>query len=134
VSAPTTRLGLRAAPWLLWFGVLGGALAWTAHTLIDWGIDETTCRAGATDLAGVPMKPVLIGSTLLFLLVSAVATAVAWRQWRTLQAAEGADPRSQLRLRRAGFMAVVGFAADAVFTVILVCTAVSVFVFPVCGA
>ena len=134
MSAPRTQLGLRAAPWLLWFGVFGGALAWTAHTLIDWGIDETTCRSGDTDLAGVPMKPVLIGSTLLFLLVSLVATGLAWRQWRTLRDAEGDDPLSQLRLQRAGFMALVGFAADAVFSVILVCTAISVFVFPVCGA
>jgi hypothetical protein len=128
------RLGLRAAPWLLWFGVLGGALAWTAHTLVDWSIDETTCRAGATDLAGVPMRPVLIGTTLAFLLVSVVATVVAWRQWHVLRAAEGEDPLSQLRLHRAGFMALVGFAADVVFTLILICTATAVFVFPVCGA
>jgi magnesium-transporting ATPase (P-type) len=133
VSAPT-RLGLRAAPWLLWFGVLGGAGAWTAHTLVDWSINETTCRAGSTDLAGVPMKAVLVGTTLAFLLVSVVATVVAWRQWHVLRAAEGDDPLAQLRLQRASFMALVGFAADVVFTLILVCTAISVFVFPVCGA
>jgi hypothetical protein len=125
---------LRAAPWLLWFGVLGGAVAWTAHTLVDWSIDETTCRAGSTDLAGVPMKPVLIGSTLFFLLVSVVATVVAWRQWQVLRAAGGADELSQLRSQRAGFMALVGFAANVVFSLILVCTAIAVFVFPVCGA
>jgi hypothetical protein len=130
----TTRLGLRAAPWLLWFGVLGGAAAWTAHTLVDWGINETTCRAGSTELAGVPMKPLLIATTLAFLLVSVVATAVAWRQWHVLRAAEGDDPPSELRLQRASFMAMVGFAADVVFTLILVCTAISVLVFPVCGA
>jgi len=133
VSAPT-RLGLRAAPWLLWFGVLGGAGAWTAHTLVDWSINETTCRAGSTDLAGVPMKAVLVGTTLAFLLVSVVATVVAWRQWHVLRAAEGDDPPSELRLQRASFMAMVGFAADVVFTLILVCTAISVLVFPVCGA
>jgi hypothetical protein len=31
-------------------------------------------------------------------------------------------------------MALVGFAADVVFSIILVCTAVAVFVFPVCGS
>jgi hypothetical protein len=130
----TARPGLRAAPWLLWFSVLGGALAWTAHTLVDWGINETTCRAGSTELAGVPMKPLLLATTLAFLLVSVIATVVAWRQWRVLRAAEGADPRSQLRLQRAGFMALVGFAANVVFTLILVCTVIAVLVFPVCGA
>jgi hypothetical protein len=133
VNAPA-KLGLRAAPWLLWFGVLGGAAAWTAHTLVDWSIDETTCRAGFTDLAGVPMKLVLIVTTLVFLLVSVIATVVAWRQWHVLRDAEGDDPLSQLRLQRASFMAVIGFGADVVFSLILVCTAISVLVFPVCGA
>jgi magnesium-transporting ATPase (P-type) len=134
VTRPPTRPGLRAAPWLLWFGVLGGALAWTAHTLVDWGIDETTCRAGSTELDGASLRSVLVATTLAFLLVSAVATVVAWRQWHVLRATEGADPLSQLRLQRAGFMALVGFAANVVFTLILVCTATAVFVFPVCGS
>jgi hypothetical protein len=133
VTAPTRR-GLRAAPWLLWFGVLGGAAAWTAHTLVDWSINETTCRAGSTDLAGAPMKLVLIGTTLGFLLVAVVAMVVAWRQWRVLRAAEAEDPLAELRLHRAGFMALVGFAANVVFVLILICTAIAVFVFPVCGS
>lgn len=133
MTPPPTRLGLRAAPWLLWFGVLGGALAWTAHTLVDWSIDETTCRAGATELNGASLRAVLVGTTLAFLLVSVVATVVAWRQWRLLRATEAAEFRSQVRLQRAGFMALVGFAADVVFTLILVCTATAVFVIPVCG-
>jgi hypothetical protein len=134
VSAPTTRLGLRAAPWLLWFGVLGGAVAWTLHTLVDWGIDETVCRAGSTELAGVPLKPLLVATTLAFLLLAVVSCIVAWRQWQVLRAAEGADPLSELRLQRASFMALVGFAANVVFVLILVCTAIAVLVFPVCGA
>jgi hypothetical protein len=85
------------------------------------------------------MKPVLVATTLAFLLVSVVATALAWRQWHALRAAEGdpadeQDPLSRLRLQRASFMALVGFGADVVFTLILVCTAISVLVFPVCGA
>lgn len=135
MSRPTkVRLGLRAAPWLLWFGVLGGAIAWSGHTLVDWSIDETVCRSGHTELAGVPMRPVLIATTLAFLLVSVVATVVAWRQWQVLHAAEGADPVSELRLQRASFMALVGFAANVVFSLILVCSAIAVFVFPVCGS
>lgn len=138
MSAPASRtpqrLGLRAAPWLLWFGVLGGALAWTAHTLVNWSIDETTCRSGSTHLAGIPLKPLLIGTTLAFLLVSVIATGVAWRQWHSLRDAAGDDPRSELRLQRAGFMALVGFGANVVFSLILVCTAIAVFVFPECGS
>jgi hypothetical protein len=135
VSRPVkVRLGLRAAPLLLWFGVLGGAAAWTGHTLVDWSIDETVCRAGHDDLAGVPLRPVLIATTLAFLLLSLVATLVAWRQWRVLDTAEGTEPLPELRRQRASFMALIGLAANVVFSLILVCTAIAVFVFPVCGA
>ena len=133
------RLGLRAAPLLLWFGVLGGAVAWSAHTLVDWSIDETTCRTGHTDLAGVPMKAVLIATTLAFLALAVVSAVVAWRQWQLLRAAEDESTEAQdslaaLRRERAAFMSLVGFAANVVFVLILICTAISVFVFPVCGA
>lgn len=134
MNGQQTRLGLRAAPWLLWFGVLGGAAAWSLHTLVDWGLDETTCRAGSTDLAGVPLKPLLVVTTLGFLVLAIVACLVAWRQWHVLRATEGADDVAELRLQRASFMALIGFAANVVFALILVCTAVAVFVFPVCGA
>jgi hypothetical protein len=134
VSGQATRLGLRAAPGLLWFGVLGGAAAWSLHTLVDWSIDETVCRSGSTEVAGVPMKPLLVVTTLAFLLIAVVSCVVAWRQWHVLRAAEGSDDVSALRLQRASFMALVGFAADVVFVLILICTAIAVFVFPVCGA
>jgi len=127
------RLGLRAAPWLLWFGVLGGAAAWSLHTLVQWGIDETVCRSGHDEIAGIPLRPLLIGVSVLLLLLDLAATSVSYRQWRTLREAEGADSRSALGLERAGFMALVGFVGNIVFGLMLACAIVTVLVFPVCG-
>ena len=133
MSAPTTtRLGLRAAPWLLWFGVLGGSVAWSMHMLVDWGIDETVCRSGHDAIGAVPLSALLQGLVPLFLVVSLLSTAVAFRLWRRLKDAVTEDDVEALRLRLAGFMALVGFAANVTFVLILAATAVAVFILPAC--
>jgi hypothetical protein len=134
VTAPpsTTRPGLRAAPWLLWFGVLGGAVAWSLHTVVDWGIDETVCRSGHEEMAGVPLRPLLAGLSLLFLVVCLASLVVAARQWRRLDGAPADDELAALRLRRAAFMAVIGTVANVIFALMLVCSTIAVFVLPAC--
>ena len=122
-SGPT-RLGLRAAPWLLWFGVLGGAVAWSLHTVADWGIDETVCRSGHTEMVGVPLRPLLAGLAMLFLVVTVVSALVSYRQWRRFSAGplpeeEDGDEVAALRRKRAGFMAQIGFVANVVFALML---------------
>lgn len=134
MTAPTrTRLGLRAAPWLLWFGVLGGAVAWSLHTIVQWGLSETVCRSGHEEVAGIPLRPLLLGISLLLLVTDVAAGVVSFRHWHTLSGAEGTDSVNALRLDRAGFMALVGFVANVVFGLILACAVVTVLVFPVCG-
>jgi hypothetical protein len=129
-----TRLGLRAAPWLLWFGVLGGAVAWSLHTVVDWGINETTCRSGHGELAGVPLRPLLGGLSLLFLVVCLASLVVARRHWRRLDATEdeAEDDLQALRLRRAAFMAKIGFVSNILFALMLACSAVAVVILPAC--
>lgn len=140
MSAPstTTRPGLRAAPWVLWFGVLGGAVAWSLHTVADWGIDETVCRSGHDELAGVPLRPLLGGLALLFLVVCVVSGGVSFRHWRRLSAAGGrADEDggalAGLRLRRASFMALIGFVANVIFAMMLLLSGIAVLILPACG-
>jgi hypothetical protein len=127
------RFGLRAAPWLLWFGVLGGGVAWSLHTIVDWGIEETVCRSGHDELLGVPLRPVLLVIALLFLAVSVAATVVAHRLWRRLDGAPAEDDLQALRQQRAGFMAVVGLVGDVLFTTMLVMSTVAILVIPVCA-
>jgi hypothetical protein len=125
---------LRAAPWLLWFGVLGGAVAWSLHTIVDWGIDETVCRAGHDEMAGVPLRPLLGGLSLLFLVVCLASLVVARRHWRRLDAAEdeAEDDLQALRLRRAAFMAKIGFVSNILFALMLACSTVAVVILPAC--
>lgn len=133
MSAPTTaRLGLRAAPWLLWYGVLGGAVAWSLHTVVDWGIDETVCRSGHDTIGAIPLSALLAGLTLLFLVLALLSMGIAFRQWRRLKDAVTEDAVEALRLRRAGFMALVGFAANVTFVLMLAASTVAVFVLPAC--
>lgn len=139
MSAPSAvRLGLRAAPWLLWFGVLGGAVAWSLHTVADWGIDETVCRSGHAEMAGVPLRPLLAGLALLFLVVTVASGVVSFRHWRRLSAGplaaeEEGDELAALRRRRAGFMAQVGFVANILFGLMLVLSAIAVLILPACA-
>jgi hypothetical protein len=139
MTAPApTRPGLRAAPWILWFGVLGGAVAWSLHTVADWGIDETVCRSGHDEMVGVPLRPLLAGLALLFLVITAASGVVSFRHWRRLSAGplpeeEAGDEVAALRRRRAGFMALVGFTANILFGLMLLLSAVAVLILPACA-
>lgn len=143
------RLGLRAAPWLLWFGVLGGATAWSLHMIVDWGITETVCRSGHDSMVGVPLRPLLAGLVLFFLVISLASTVVAFRFWRTLDRANRSDEFSEerhdaapdsgdtavlaLRRRRASFMALVGLVINVLFDLMLIFSACAILVFPACA-
>jgi hypothetical protein len=134
----TTRLGLRAAPWVLWFGVLGGAVAWSLHTVVDWGIDETVCRSGHAEMVGVPLRPLLGGLALLFLAVTVWSGVVSFRHWRRLSAGplpdeEQGDEVAALRRKRAGFMAQVGLVANVLFGLMLILSAIAVLILPACA-
>jgi hypothetical protein len=133
VSARTPeRLGLRAAPWLLWFGVLGGAVAWSLHTVVDWGLEETVCRAGNDEVLGLPLRPLLFVLSVVFLALSIVSTVVAYGLWRKLVGASVHDDLDAVRNQRATFMAVVGLAADVLFTLMIAMGTAAVVVIPVC--
>lgn len=134
MKAPATeRLGLRAAPWLLWFGVLGGAVAWSLHTVVDWGIEETVCRSGHDELLGLPLRPVLFVLSVLFLALSVAATLTAYVLWRRLNGAPAADELAALRQQRAAFMAVVGLVGDLLFTTMILMSAIAVLIIPECA-
>lgn len=130
--ADLPRAGLRAAPLLLWFGTLGGAIAWSLHTVIVWGIDETTCRSGHSAIGAIPLTPLLLGIALLFLLITAASTLVSWRHWRRLRTAEGLAGLAELRRDRAQLMAVVGLVMNVFFLLMVTFGAIDVIVFPAC--
>lgn len=125
-------LGLRAAPWLLWFGVFGGAVAWSLHTVVDWSIDETTCRSGHSSIGSIPLFPLLLSISLFFLLVTAASTVVSWRHWRRTSAADELHGLTALRNDRVHLMALVGLVMNVFFLMMVAFGAIDVLVFPVC--
>jgi hypothetical protein len=128
-SAPS--VARRAAPWLLWFAVLGGATAWTVHLLVAWGLEEIACGSASrsTDVLGVPLAAAITAATLLPLAVAVASLVVAWRLWRRT----AGDPDGQVPMRRASFMALVGLWADGLFTLGIVYGAVALLVIRPCA-
>ncbi|MGW0435626.1 hypothetical protein ACWDV4_24180 [Micromonospora sp. NPDC003197] len=146
---PSRRAGLIGGL-LLWFGVLGGALAWTVHLLAGWSIDELTCAAGSSEVAGMPLR-YAIGLTVLIPVAATVAAlVVAWRAWRRTGSPDTgtqvtgtpvAGPQGSglpraggvgHALGRARLLALVGLTSNLLFLTIIVLGGVATLVFPPC--
>jgi hypothetical protein len=107
-------------------------VAWSLHTVVDWGIDETTCRSGHSSIGPVGLTPLLLGVSLFFLVVTAASTAVSWRHWRRLSQAEGLEGLPELRRTRARMMSVVGLVMNVFCLMMVGFGVVDVLVFPAC--
>ncbi|MGS2617737.1 hypothetical protein ACVCAH_24920 [Micromonospora sp. LZ34] len=100
---------------LLWYGVLGGALAWAVHLFVAWGVEELTCATGSTRVGAVPLRLVITLAVVLPALAtvgSLLAAGLAWRRTRH----DGED-RSVSRTR---MLAVVGIWLNLLFLTIIV--------------
>jgi hypothetical protein len=66
----------------LWFGLLGGPLAWLAHLLLVYVIGEFGCLSPLANRIWLGLTPVawmVIGATAITLVPAALATLVAYR-------------------------------------------------------
>ena len=140
----TAELRRKAAPWLLWFAVLGGAVAWSAHLLLGWGLEEIACSpvSAGPDVLGVSLSVWIGVLTGVLAAVTVAAGLLAYRFWRQSGATDpnsriepgGGDPEPQERIRggRAGFMALFGLAANALFLLIILYGGVSLLLLRPC--
>lgn len=96
-ARPTTRWDL--GPPALWFGLLGGPAAWTAHLLISYGLVYVVCGTGGSLL--------LYLTTLVTAAIAAAAGIVAWRLWRRPQTATEENAAVAARNGFAGFLGVL---------------------------
>ncbi|MFG1951622.1 hypothetical protein [Micromonospora sp. NPDC048830] len=129
-AQPGPRIRL-AGGLLLWYGVLGGAVAWAVHLLAAWSLDELACAAGSQHISGVPLWQALG----IAVVVPAVATAgsllvAAFVWWRTARAQAAGD--ADRATSRSRLLAVVGVWANLLFLAIIVLGGVAVLVFPPC--
>jgi hypothetical protein len=113
-----TRVDRRRLP-VLWFALLGGPAAWTAHLLASYPLVLVSCRAGTT--------LILHSVTAATLIVAASASLAGWLEWRRL--GEGAAPaggEEAIRYRRARFMAVAGALLSGFFALVTLAEGVPV--------
>lgn len=131
-SPPERRLGLRLAPFVLWFGTLGGAVTWSVHTIAVWGYDETVCRSHHNVVDGAPIRPTLAAFTLFFLAISVASLVVSFRHWQRFRGSTGDDLRA-LRKQRAYLMSVVGLVGNSLFCLMILFDAFAIWVLPACA-
>ena len=116
----TTELSRPSLNLWLWFGLLGGALAWLVHLLVSYALAEFGCVGGMSDagflgLSGVAWWECV--ASVLLILTAAGATYVANRHKRyyadevAASRVESSDPRV--------FMARSGVLASGVFVFII---------------
>jgi hypothetical protein len=140
----TAEMRRKAAPWLLWFAALGGAAAWSAHLLIAWGLEEIACSpaSSSTNVLGVSLTVWIGVVTAMLAAVTVAAGLLAYSFWRQAGAADpnqhvepdGGDPEPEEVVRggRAGFMALFGLAANALFLLAIVYGGVSLLLLRPC--
>ena len=126
----TTARGRRLGQALTWFAVLGGTAAWTVHLIGAWAINELTCGAGETSVAGVPLVAVMWVAVVGPALVTAAALATSVLVWRRATAA--AQRHGNREYGRTGMLGLVGLGANALFLSIIIAGGVAVLVLPVC--
>jgi hypothetical protein len=130
----TGDAGRRAGPRWLWFGVLGGGLAWTIHLMAAWLLDELGCTHGSQHVFGLPLRLAVGAATVLPGLVAVAALVVAGRALRVLRRAQQDPPPgvAARQIDRARFMAEVALWVDALSVTMIVFGGVAVLTFPAC--
>jgi hypothetical protein len=113
---------------LLWDGVLGGAVAWAAHLLAAWSLDELTCAAGSQRVAAVPLWQAVGLAVVVPALVATGSLLVAALVWRRT----GRAGEEGVAFGRSRLLAVIGVWANLLFLAIIVLGGVAVLVLPPC--
>ena len=129
----------RGGALLLWFAVLGGAAAWTAHLLVSFELETIACSpaSGGARVFGAGLTAAVAVVTVVLAAVAAAAGWVAWRFARRLARARRGraghgEAAAEPRAGRAEFMALVGLAGDLLFLLIIVYGGISLAVLHPC--
>ncbi|MEV4198252.1 hypothetical protein [Micromonospora globbae] len=125
---PRARL---AGGLLLWYAVLGGALAWAVHVMAAWGVDELTCASGSDQVSGVSLRVVVALAVVLPALATVGALLAAVLAWRRTARARP-DGTTEATLGRTRMLALLGLWANLLFLTIIALGGVALLVFPPC--
>lgn len=117
----------------LWFGLLGGAVAWVAHLLVSYLLVEITCAPsslGFTLLGFSGSAVMLLALTLLTVLIALAAALVAYQDWRRFKR----SARDAQMLRSSGTdLSLIGFLLSGLFVLIILIEGLPIFFLRACG-
>jgi len=122
-SLTARRVSSPAGTAALWVGVLAGPIAWGADLLAGYATVQWTCSHHNR----LPLHLISLAA----LLIIALGAYWAWTSWREVQApgeVRGASSIGSiglgpaLVLERARFMAALGLASSAFFTIVVIAT------------
>jgi hypothetical protein len=111
--AHQTEVG-RAA---MWFGLLGGAGAWTAHLLLAYSVAEFGCLSGFGERSYMTISVVAwleVAVTALTAVIAAFAAFVAFRSYRILRSQDVVETTAAEE-----YTARVGLITSGIFTFII---------------
>jgi hypothetical protein len=120
--APDDRWGW-AGDTALWFGVLGGPIIWAAHLQILYCLVPVYCRTGSALWMHVTSVACVV-----------VSVAAGLTAWSCLSRARAGDSPTdeEVPAARPHFMALLGVANSALFTLIIIATAIASFMIDPC--
>ena len=102
----------------LWFGLLGGASAWTVHLLLAYGVAEFGCVSGLGQRIYLGISVVAwleVAATVLTSVIAALAASVAHRSYRILRS----QNLDEAGIAAAEYAARTGFITSGIFTFII---------------
>jgi hypothetical protein len=110
---------------LLWLGVLAAPLAWAAHLVAGYEVDESACENGVRTSS---VEPTIVAMTVVFGALAVAGGLASLAIVRGVRRGTIDDPRG-----RVAFMAWSGLAASGLFVVIMVLVAASLVSLDACG-
>lgn len=117
----------------VWFGVLGGAIAWSVHFLVLYFLVEALCVTGTagTRVFGFALPAFVIAIvTVVALLVAFGAAVVAHRSWRRWRGSE----HDEVRLRGSGaHLLFLGLLLNGFFVLMILVETLPIFFLGPCG-
>jgi hypothetical protein len=116
VSAPAReRQPEPVGQFAIWFGFLGGVLAWIAHLFVAYAAVPLACETG--------LEIVLYATVVVTVLVALAATLVAWRGWsRTRE-----DPNGDIIMQRTKFLTLSGLLMSGLFLLVIIAQSSPIF-------
>ena len=111
---------------LVWFGVLGGALAWAAQHVANIGIGFARCHSPDARFP-VAAHPWAAGLAVAGTLVALLAEAAALRVFCATRDAGSAPPLGRVR-----FLATIGLTVNPLVAAIILMSGVGTLLLPLC--